>query len=560
MVRIATAVDKKNVEDIIRETEINYYCLPTFQRDFVWDEDDIKEFIDSIIKGCPIGSIILWRPSREFYKNDPFTRSLIGSPENAENKDIYYVIDGQQRLTSLLLLFNNWKIKRDDEEIAKSPISIVVGKDSYRLYKSEKKGTNLYEAIKAFASNPAMRDYEIQRKIERQLSSEAQEMLYKIIGKILSYEIPIYILRTTHEDETTFSEMAEAFTRVNKAGVRIGNVELMLSFIAGRIRGPLKNEIISIYKNLEAFKIDLQPIIRCVLSQFEIPQTDITKVKQFDRVIDRILSIPEKEILARLADARNSLQLAVNFLGERLGIKDTRILPSQVPIITIARYFSSNGITNLSQLDERSLELIETWFVLVNFNGYYSSNTDTKLESDLKIVKERGSFPFEELLENIERRRARVKIGRKDLEEGLRINVLRGRVGKSYLFLLYILLIKNEADDWTNRKIRERDFDDLAKHHIFPREFLLKNLEIEDENPDIYVNNIGNITFIDKSLNSEIGDSDPIYLRNHSLSLERHFIPREENLWKIDTYEAFLKSRITMIHTKAKEVYPHIFE
>jgi len=63
MKKIAIDVDKKAIEELIPELESGKYILPSFQRRWEWDEDDIKDLIDSIINNYPIGTVILWRPS-----------------------------------------------------------------------------------------------------------------------------------------------------------------------------------------------------------------------------------------------------------------------------------------------------------------------------------------------------------------------------------------------------------------------------------------------------------------------------------------------------------------
>lgn len=124
MKRILIDVDKKEVKEIILELESGKYVLPSFQRQYVWDEDDIKDLIDSIINGYPIGTIILWKPSSSSLAEiDPFSKPLIDT-DGKKPDETFYVIDGQQRLTSLLLLFKNWEISRGGEKIkCEIPIS-----------------------------------------------------------------------------------------------------------------------------------------------------------------------------------------------------------------------------------------------------------------------------------------------------------------------------------------------------------------------------------------------------------------------------------------------------
>ncbi len=56
---ISLDVDKKEIKDFIKEAEQGIYFLPSFQRQYVWDEDDIKGVINSILDGLPIGTVIL---------------------------------------------------------------------------------------------------------------------------------------------------------------------------------------------------------------------------------------------------------------------------------------------------------------------------------------------------------------------------------------------------------------------------------------------------------------------------------------------------------------------
>jgi len=305
---------KALVEELLKTTT---YLLPTFQRDYVWDEEDVKEFIDSMIKGYPVGSIILWKPSRNVYENDPFSKPIIG--EKDFNLEVYYVIDGQQRLTTLLLMFNNWKISREDEEIERMPISIKLeddkGDSDYKLYKSRSKYVNIYDLLRSVAGSPIY-DPQMSRKLSERLDSAIFDKLCKIADRILNYQIPLYILQTYDENEKTYSEMAEAFVRVNKSGVEIGNVEMILSFLAGTIRGSFKNDIVLIYKDLERFRIDLQPVIRAILSEFDIPMSDI-KAEKFKKIVDEIRNTDEDLRKKKVSKMGNALKLTTKVLGRK---------------------------------------------------------------------------------------------------------------------------------------------------------------------------------------------------------------------------------------------------
>jgi len=78
MTKIFIKVDKEKIGTLIEELETGKYFLPSFQRQYVWDEDNIKDLIDSIVNNYPIGTIILWKPSNTSISEiDPFSRPLI---------------------------------------------------------------------------------------------------------------------------------------------------------------------------------------------------------------------------------------------------------------------------------------------------------------------------------------------------------------------------------------------------------------------------------------------------------------------------------------------------
>ena len=122
--------------------------------------------------------------------------------------------------------------------------------------------------------------------------------------------------------------------------------------------------------------------------------------------------------------------------------------------------------------------------------------------------------------------------------------------------------MKNQADDWNGVLLPQRNHSDVARHHIFPKEFLEQNLELEEPDAkEILVSNPANITFIHKDINSEIEDTPPQeYLGEYISVAAKHFIPTDKNLWSVDQYNTFLDYRIIQIHRMGKEFFGDIFE
>lgn len=99
------------VEEILTSIHQKEYLLPAIQREFVWSPDQIRSLIDSLMRGYPIGSFLLWKVEPETASNYTFYDFLT----NYHEKDNPYatkatvptgsgvtaVLDGQQRLTAL---------------------------------------------------------------------------------------------------------------------------------------------------------------------------------------------------------------------------------------------------------------------------------------------------------------------------------------------------------------------------------------------------------------------------------------------------------------------------
>jgi uncharacterized protein with ParB-like and HNH nuclease domain len=198
--------------------------LPTFQRRFVWGPVDIKVFLDSLLKGNPVGILLLWR-SKNPEDSDPFAlRVFIGEGKSSEN---FLIVDGQQRVLSLLLLLNGWSIKVGDillrMEYTTRPISFNPTK---YVLEVGKKGLDLSEGMRAHLSLKDVDD------LKRKYASEYVDRLLGLCEKISSYRIPVYFM-DLDDEKSSLEKAAEVFILANRSGQRTTNVELILSYVSG---------------------------------------------------------------------------------------------------------------------------------------------------------------------------------------------------------------------------------------------------------------------------------------------------------------------------------------
>lgn len=549
LLNVSLSVDKEEMRELIKKITSGEWrlYLPQFQRDFEWDEDDIRYFIDSIIRNLPVGSIILWKPLRKI-EDDPFAVPLIDTNKESFHGESYYILDGQQRLTSLLLLYAGWKITRIGSEISRNTISYVPTQN--KLIIGERGGINLSNLVRGYLDG----------KFDGVVGSypSYKELLEKVVRRIIEYKIPIYTIKTLTESNDVLSEMAEAFVRINKAGVRIGTVELMLSFLAGTVGGEFGKGIRKIHEGIRDFNLDLNILIRFILSNFGIKQTVFSNVDQFGSSVKNVNF--DEDVLCR---SEKSIKLLRELLRNEFGLDDCRVIPSRVSLIPIAKYFFEKQLTSIEDLNDEDKLAIANWFIIVNMKGHYSTSTNSRLEKDLEVIKKNPQkFPYDQLMNNVGEKH---KIKESDIEKGNSVNVLK-KQGSPYLFLLYVLLIKENAEDLDGGLLRAKKYSDLHRHHIFPRDLFNKS-DMAPDDPDereIYISGLGNITFLGSSLHERIPKESPEAEPSQYLpkfpTLQKHFIPFREELWRLEKFDEFKEERVKEIYKAAKKHFPQIVE
>jgi hypothetical protein len=418
---------------------------------------------------------------------------------------------------------------------------------------SAKKGIDVSVIVKA-----TMGDVDSLLKLQKDYAATFRRAMETVGQKIINYPLPMYVLRTDSSDaEGAYEKIAEIFTRVNSAGVKIGNLEMFLSFFAAAFPKKEKDRIIAFHEALSnSFELDLEPLVRFVFSRMEMTQNSITKVQTFKHSIQALREryAGDKKAIGKILDnAEASVKSILTLLDAEFGITSTDFIPSQNTLLPLFDFAYERQFTSQNDISKKERKAMLQWFLVASYNGAYSSSPNYKIDEDLSLIRAaRGSFPLEELLKAMKNRtpytngidRARVVHNRD--------NVLRGRTGKQHLMLLDILLHRNQATDWAGKDLKSKE---AAIHHIFPREYLKSEGETRDE----LINCLGNLTFIDPGVNSEISDTPPDtyfkdYVSKDQDIFERHMIPSRPELWKVENFEAFLEARLKLIWRSTAEL------
>ena len=116
--------DSKTYDDLIADVKKGIIKVPKFQRDFVWDLKATAKLLDSILKGYPIGTFILWETDQRI--NDIKNIGGFDLPETPVGRNVQYVLDGQQRITSLFAAYLGAQIRKPTEKKVTDYKDIVV--------------------------------------------------------------------------------------------------------------------------------------------------------------------------------------------------------------------------------------------------------------------------------------------------------------------------------------------------------------------------------------------------------------------------------------------------
>ena len=93
-----------NVNHLISKIETGELGLPELQRPFVWKDTKVRDLLDSMMKGYPVGYLMLWKCP------DSDSNRVIGTGTHNYDSPREVIIDGQQRLTSLYAVMRGGKV------------------------------------------------------------------------------------------------------------------------------------------------------------------------------------------------------------------------------------------------------------------------------------------------------------------------------------------------------------------------------------------------------------------------------------------------------------------
>jgi len=512
------ALLNKTISELLTDVERGRIALPDMQREFVWDNTQIRDLVDSLYKNHPVGMILLWQTNPS--DNVPITRIDDTTKEISEYSEL--VIDGQQRLTSLYLVKHGIIFKGGKERKIKLLFNAETEEFEIEIPRIRNKleWVDVTELINGGEYQYRDRLKNLGWSEEKFFQSMQRMSAVRNIFIGERNSIPVFSISSSME----YDEVADIFVKINSKGTRIRITELLLALLALKIPGEFRQDFRKYIDELEdkGWEIDASVIIRSLVA-VAAKQGRLAYFRGLAR------SISDEDLRENWTITKKALNDCLKMLDENLGIRTSDILPSQYVLIPLAFYLSHKK-TQFTEEEARDFSL---WFLLSSFWGHYAGSPETRLDEDLKEIDKNLSLKsLFALLKN--------QVGRLLVDE----DRFAGKSRNSKL-LLYVVSRNEGAEDWwKGHRITTSDYEE---HHIIPRSLLKKEgYELS------LIDDAANIGFLTEKANRKISNTEPSkYLAEiDSKKLEKQFVPIDPNLWRIENYEDFLNHRRRVIVEK----------
>lgn len=536
--------------------------LPEIQRHYVWRATRVRDLLDSLYRGYPSGSILMWETDEAVP-----TRDFAIAQDNNAFAGRKLLLDGQQRLTSLTavlggalvqvrgrkrpidILFNlehpegppTEALEVEGEEESSTvpddelPDEAEEADDGDQGLQEKFNRRTFVVAAKNLASQPhwvsvsevfqTANDAEILEKAGIESFKDPRYQKYadrlKKLRAIKDYQYVVHVL----ERAMSYEEVTEIFVRVNSLGAKLKSSDLAMAQMSSRWPNLLKElEVFQEECEQSWFTIELGHLVRSIVV-FATQQCLFRSVS----------GTPIEKLKDGWKQAQEGLRFAINFLRTNAGIEDETLLSSPMFIHVIA---AVSRIKN-NKLTAKEQNSLLHWLLVANARGRYSrGSTETLLNEDLAILFRHGDISM--LMEPVKR-----QFGRLHIEPG----DLAGRGVNSPLFsLAYLALKASGAKDWYSglglSLSHQGKMHFIQWHHIIPKS-LLKARGYETGE----INEIANMAFITGQTNRRISNKEAteylvdIVKKQGQETLESQCVPADENLWSTDAYRDFLAYR-----------------
>jgi hypothetical protein len=545
-----TATIRKFVGFLNNPSEQGGFWLPNIQRPFVWKEEQIERIYDSILREYPIGTLLVWKTKSgirrrkfidNFHENVRLPDYYI--PEDTDPKMM--VLDGQQRLQSL---FIGLKGSYDKKELYIDILSGELKAPEDMKYKFEFRDA----AISSFPwikfkdmVLPDKRPREIEAEL---IESAGVELTEKQLDRLkdnvslirevfCTQENILYQLVDSIDRPQAYldDDIVEIFIRANSGGTQLGKSDLLFSLLTASWEDADENmaELLDDI-NRTGYRFTRDFVLKtCLVLLNKGARYDVKKFRDTE-VRDQIVEDWDK-ISAAIRGVKD-------YVYGNTFLKTDKVIPSYlslVPLIYFRYYFPTQWSAH--EVD------YQTYLIRTSLTGVFGGNPDQLLDKIITNLKEKKAFSLNELF-------GVVREDGRSLEVSTE-TILGLNYYKKEIHLMFNLWYGFNYQPALNQNAPQID-------HVFPQSVLAK---VKLPNPETGRMNvmkypwqerdqIGNLMLLTAAENGAGGKTDILpedwFANKPEEYLDRHLIPKDRELWKLENFEAFVEERNNLILEK----------
>ena len=519
-----------NYSNLINDISRGQIKIPQFQRDFVWSIQKSAALMDSVIKGYPVGTFIFWATKDRLRSVRDLGNETLPPPKDGET--VSFVLDGQQRLTSLFATLNGLKIVRDSGQCDDfSEIYVdLTAKDDEQILIMDTEGRKEYTFIPL--KDLLYGDLTLLTSFPKHFHDKLSEYKKRIEG----YNFSIIEVRDVPIDVAT-----EIFTRINVSGKPLTLFEIMVAKTYDESRDfDLAQKFDELVSNLSQLNYE-------TLSDATVLQL-VSLLLRGDCKKQTILKLEKNKFIETWPKAVDAIEWAIEYFRNVYRIPVSHLLPYNTLLAPFGYFFYYHP--NKPGAEQK--RFLEDFFWRTSLGGRYSSGVESKLAQDIRrmdsiLKNESPDYDWG------------VDLSPKFILENGWFNA--GRSFTKAILCLYAYQIPKSFNDNSLVNISNywlKQANSKNYHHFFPRTYLGKRGVDEHE-----INNIVNITIVDDYLNKrEIRAKRPsTYMKTFAKgnpdladTMRTHLIKNLDDfgIWS-DDYELFLDQRALAISRELRK-------
>ena len=446
----------RTIQDLLSQISRGEILLPEFQRGYVWHRDQVRGLMQSLYRRHPTGHLLIWRT---------YKPSLVRGTETPHDGHSLLLLDGQQRLTTLYVLFRGEAPLFYEGESLFFDLYFNLQTEEFRFWQKSRMEKNpawigvhefLNEGLTALLGRINSLDEDHRLIIQDNLPR------LSALDRIRDYT---YTVDQVSGDDFNLDDVVDIFNRVNSSGTSLTKADLAVAHVCSiwpEARADMR--AFSAKMAEQGFGVDLNFLVRCMVG---VATGSVVLEGSFTRT-------PASTLQSAWQAMQPAFEHLVGILRHEAFIGGLTDLPTINVLVPTTIFLARQG----GQFPSDTVKhRFIRWMYLAGLWARYSGASETKLQQDVAMVSGRDLDPTHELEAAILRERGRVTLEASDLE--------RARIDSAVAHLSRVVARARDARDWfTGIRIYDRAVGQKPqrdeRNHIFSRARSSKRAGIDD--------------------------------------------------------------------------------